>query len=408
MEGGSDVRRLSEVAIVGAGVSGMALAIACRQAGLGVRLYDRNDPGSSRARDRHLVELTANGTRVLNALGLKESLTRIGRFPSFATVRSSRTGFLLGQRPLGLFSEVRYGAPCCLVRGDELRAMLREVVRAEGIPVQAPVTVTDVDTATGTLVLDDGQRVAHPAVAVATGRPRTLSAPGLSNLLEPRQWSVPDQPTLIRARGFRSASDREHGRFVNTWIGPGFAVLERPDTAADDGRQPVELLVVQSAARGDEPAVDTLRSLLARCHPELGKLGEELDACYDDVALAEVARYWQTGRAVLLGAACHAASPYPEIEPSAALEDAWILSRMMERWEDEPHQGFPDYERFRRARAARLRAFSESELVAHTLPDGAARRLQSIRWSLTSRYLPEIALEKLDWLYGYDCIRGFA
>jgi len=405
LEGGPDTGRLSEIAVIGAGVAGMALAIACRQNGLAVRLYDRRPDGQATDPAR-LVELTANGTRVLHALGLKDALADIGRFPAFTMIRSSRTGFLLGQRPLGLFSEARYGAPCCLVRAADLNRLLLDAVHQAGIPVDAPVSVSSVDTESGTVMLTDGRRHAHLAVAVATGRPQNPAAPGLSDLLEPRHWAVPPSLTLIRARGFRSAPDRDHGRFLTAWLGSGFLIVERPDT--DGGQQAVELLVVRTAPRDDESAVDACRSLLEQCHAQLAGLTSDLSAAYEEVPVADVARYWQAGRMALLGSACHSAPCYPELEPSAALEDAWILSRMIERWEEEPHRGFADYERFRRPRAARLRSFAESELATQTMPPGAARWQRDVRWSLGSRFLPEIAFERLDWLYGYDCIRGFA
>jgi len=407
LEGDPDDGRLSEIAVVGAGVAGTALAIACRQNGLAVRLYD-NGTDAQAQDDSRLVELTANGTRVLHALGLKESLSRVARFPSFATLRSSRTGFLLGQRPLGPFSEARYGAPCCLVRAADLRRLLLDAVQDEEIPVETAVEVTDVETASATIRLADGRSIPHLAVAVAAGRPRNASAPGLSSLLESRNWQVPDAPTLIRARSFRSDPDRDHGRFLNTWLGAGFAIVERPDTDPEGSRQPVELLVVLMATRGEESAETACRSLLGGCHPHLAGLTQNLQAVYEELPVAPVASHWQAGRVAMLGSACHAAPVYPELEPSAALEDAWILSRMMERWEDEPHQGFVEYERFRRGRAERLRTFASSELAIQTMRPGSARWQRDLRWSLTSRFLPEIVLERLDWLYGYDCIRGFA
>ncbi|HEY5644972.1 MAG TPA: FAD-dependent monooxygenase [Pseudomonadales bacterium] len=404
MEGGATVGRLTEVAVVGAGPAGSALAIACRQAGLAVRIYDH---GSRTRRQDHLVELTANGTRVLHALGLKQDLAAVARFPAFATTRSARTAFLLTQRPLGAFSEARYGAPCCLIRGEDLRALLTAAVRRSDIPVESSA-VSNIDTATGTLILADGRRVAHLAVAVASGRPADPATPDLAALVAPRSWSVPERPTLIRARTFRERPDREHDRFLNTWLGDGFLVLERPDAAHEAAGQPVELFLVSPARRPERTASEAIRSLLRGCHPHLARLAENLEADYEDVPVAEVAEHWQTGRVALLGGAAHAAPAYPELEPSAALEDAWILSRMMERWEEAPHQGFAEYERFRRSRAKRLRAFAGEELSTNTVPQGLARWQRNLRWSLSGRFLPEIAMQRLDWLYGYDCIRGFA
>jgi len=99
--------------------------------------------------------------------------------------------------------------------------------------------------------------------------------------------------------------------------------------------------------------------------------------------------------------------PGQDLGPDAALEDAWVLSRMMERWEEQPHQGFADYARFRRPRAQRLARFDTEQNRILTLTQTRDIWLRNIRWSMTSRFLPEIAMQKLDWLYGYDCIKGF-
>ena len=124
-------------------------------------------------------------------------------------------------------------------------------------------------------------------------------------------------------------------------------------------------------------------------------------------ATTEIAEYWFAEKLVLLGGACHAHPAFPALNASAALEDAWILSRMMERWEESPHEGFADYERYRKPRAARLRRFAESERAILAERSGPAAWQRNLKWSLTSRFLPEIAMQKTDWLYGYDCIKGF-
>jgi salicylate hydroxylase len=405
VEGGAEEQRLSEIGIVGAGIAGTTLAIACRRAGLDVRLYEQHQ---SPHPDPVLLSLTPNGTRVLLALGLKEPLGAIALAPMFGVVRSSRTGFMLSQRPLGGFSEARYGAPFCVVGTGDLNATLRDAAVSLGVPIERGCRVENVETTSATLVLADGSRVRHAALAVATGIPAKTDEPELSALLESRSWRVPDALTVIRARIRRDAPDRDHARFVNTWIGPELSVIEHPAPVARGAGQEVELTMVITAPRPDRAAAAVLADRLAKCHPHLVALATAAEAEYVDQPLAGPATAWQSGRTALLGDAAHGGALYPELNPSPVLEDAWILSRMMERSEEAPYEEFPAYERFRRPRAERLKAFAASELESHTLvPPGAVWR-RNFAWSMTSRFLPEIALQRLDWLYGYDCIRGFA
>ncbi len=392
---GDDTHR---IAVIGAGIAGATLALACRQAGLDMVVYDEASVGQD-----ELLEITPNGSRVLQALGLKDQLLARAVTPDFATLRSARTGFLLSQRPLGAFSEARYGAPTCLIERSALHGLLRTALVDHEVPVVDGTAVISIDTARSSLGFADGSIRQHLACAAATGR-----APDhLGDLLEVRPWTVNTAITGIRARGQRRTPDRTHERFQSTYVGPGFLLAERPVPVADGDEPLVELTAWVASSRPELDPEAALDGLLERCHPHLQTLHGERHVHYVDVPEAPVAEFWQTGRAALLGEHCHGHPPHSQLAPAAALEDAWILSRMMERWEDEPHQGFSDYERFRRSRAERLRRFAETDFRAQTDARGVAAWWRNFRWSLGSRFLPEIAMQRQDWLFGYDCIKGF-
>ncbi len=403
MEGDTDTDRLNEVGIVGAGLAGTALAIALKQSGLAVRLYEQL-PEATPPSDE-LVELTANGSRVLHALGLKKNLAAIAVVPQFTTIRHARTGFLLNQRPLGAFSDARYGAPDCLVRRQHLEQMLRQAAIEEQIPIQTGTRIRSVDTAAGILSLDNGEHHRHLAVAVACGRQEDGQAHGLADLLETRDWR-PHPVRVARAVVEPHLSAREHGRFINTWVHGGLVVVEQP---LPDSQQ-VALTVLATSIPSDSSTDTDLISTtqLAGLHGHLRELLADAQWTSINTPSAAVASYWYAGRTVLLGDVCHAHPVFPSLCPSAALEDAWVLSRMMERWEESPHEGFPDYARYRKPRADRLRAFAAAELETLLLEAPTAAWQRNLKWSLTSRFLPEIAMQRLDWLYGYDCIKGFA
>jgi hypothetical protein len=116
---------------------------------------------------------------------------------------------------------------------------------------------------------------------------------------------------------------------------------------------------------------------------------------------------WSRGAVTLLGDACHPMRPYLAQGAAMAIEDAWVLSRMLERWEDEPATGIAEYERYRRPRTARVQLRSRDQGKEFHL---SARRdvlRRNFKLALASRYLPEIAMRQFDWLHGYDCVRGF-
>ena len=73
------------------------------------------------------------------------------------------------------------------------------------------------------------------------------------------------------------------------------------------------------------------------------------------------------------------------------------------------------YEKFPWAGDTRPQTEDPAELLINNTwrpslaePAGLAAWQRNLNWSLTSRFLPEIAMQRTDWLYGYDSIKGFA
>jgi salicylate hydroxylase len=197
---------------------------------------------------------------------------------------------------------------------------------------------------------------------------------------------------------------------VTLWIGPGRHVSQFP---VRGGELIAFTAVVETAYAGPEswyqPADPAeLRAAFEGWHPVVQALLEGAGQLhswplYDRAPLAR----WTDGRITLLGDACHPTLPYLAQGAALAMEDAWVLARMLENWEDEVNTALSEYERYRRPRAARVqvRARQEAQLLHVSEP----RRMlwRNLRMALSSRYLPEIAMQRYDWLYGYDCVKGF-
>src|ERR1043166_9870754 len=77
------------VAIVGAGIGGLAAALALLRHGIDVDVYEQapelRELGAG-------VQISANGTRVLHALGLKKALEKVQVLPAGKAIRLWNTG----------------------------------------------------------------------------------------------------------------------------------------------------------------------------------------------------------------------------------------------------------------------------------------------------------------------------
>jgi len=108
--------RLS-VAIVGAGIGGLAAAACLRRAGIDVTVYEQ---AQRFARVGAGIQQSPNAVRVLRRLGLESSPRAMAFRPASALNRQSDTGELLWERGMGAASEERYGARRALSRANDM------------------------------------------------------------------------------------------------------------------------------------------------------------------------------------------------------------------------------------------------------------------------------------------------
>ena len=113
------------------------------------------------------------------------------------------------------------------------------------------------------------------------------------------------------------------------------------------------------------------------------------------------------GRVTLLGDACHPMLPYMAQGAAMAIEDAWVLSRMLENWEEETAEALVQYERFRVPRTSKVLVGSRAQGEQFHLSDRWKILKRNLRLGFGSRFLPDVAMQQLDRLHGYDCVKGF-
>src|SRR5580658_9521482 len=119
----------SNIAIVGGGIGGLAAALALVRRGIDVEVYEQapelRELGAG-------VQISANGTRVLHALGLREALEQVQVRPSGKAIRLWNTGQTFPVFELGLESVERYGFPYITIhRGDLHDVLARALLKAK-------------------------------------------------------------------------------------------------------------------------------------------------------------------------------------------------------------------------------------------------------------------------------------
>ena len=117
------------VAIVGAGLGGLAAAIALRQQGFEVRIYEQ---APELAEFGAGINISPNSVKFFQAVGLAGKLHAISSEPAGLTWRDWHSGEIHNCLPFGDF-ERRYGAKYYVVHRSDLHRMLSEAVPREVI-----------------------------------------------------------------------------------------------------------------------------------------------------------------------------------------------------------------------------------------------------------------------------------
>ena len=400
----AETNELLSIGIVGAGIGGLTLALACRDNGFkNITVYEQADRVEGLGAG---IQLSPNATRVLHALKLRDALKEPAFYPRAVHFRTSRSGFIVAQRPLGKFSEDRYGSPYYHIHRADLHQVLLEAANELGIDIQVDRCCADVEPKDGSITFEDGTRVSHDVVVGCDGIHSAVRAALLG----------PDEPRFTGHVAWRAMVPVERlpkqliAPTTTVWMGPRkhfvhyyvrggtlvnfVGIVENPSWQEESWR-----------TLGDkrELAIE-----FADWHASLATLIDNVDDCYKWALYdRDPLPNWSIGHATLLGDACHPMLPYMAQGAAMAIEDAWVLSRMLEHYEEDVAVAFSEYARYRKPRTAKVQIGSRAQGRSFHLDRGWSILKRNLRLGLGTRFLPEIAMQQLDWLHGYDCIRGF-
>ena len=362
------------IAIVGAGMGGLATAAALRRIGIDVTVYEQ---AARFARIGAGIQIGCNAMKVLRAFGLEARLRAQSFYPRSWNNRDWRTGEVKFDMIFGETAEQRFGAPYLLAHRGDLHAALASAVPDDCIRLNHRLVGLD-ETA-------DGVRLSFANGAVATAD-AVVAADGVHSVVREILFgaSPVNYTGRIAYRTTYPAALLEGQRIddCTKWWGEDRHIViyyvkpDRSEIYLVTSQPEPEFRIESWSAKGD------VRDLRAAFEGFDRQVETVLAACPDVHKWAIVDRNslsrWSDRNVTLLGDACHPMTPYMAQGAAMAIEDAAVLSRCLDGID---RDGF----------AAAFRRFEASRVERTT------RVQQTSRANIWLKERSDTA-----WVYGYD------
>lgn len=343
-----------KIAIIGAGIGGLTLALALRAEGLEAVVHERTGAFGRVGAD---INLTPNAVRALDPIGVGETLRETAARPRFRISRDGYTGEETSRLPMSEAAEQSYGAPQLTIHRADLLSTLEDAVGPQAVRLGHGLASCAVTDESSTLHFADGSEEVVDVVIGADG---------------------------IHSKVRESLFGQEHPIFTGTVAYRGVVPTERvahlPDIGCFTkywGEDRYTQIVTFPLTRGEETfifatehreswseeswttpgRIEDVRTAYADFHEDARAL---LEACDEVLISALYVRdplpEWGRGTATLLGDAAHPMMPFMAQGAGQAIEDAVVLARAL-RTNSGPI-GLRRYEAARQERTAKIQVGS--------------------------------------------------
>jgi salicylate hydroxylase len=390
---------LSRIAVIGAGIGGLAAALALLRRGLDVDVYEQSpqlgEVGAG-------IQISSNGTRVLYALGLEQPLRRVEVIPSRRQIRHWSTGESWDWFELGATNTERYGTPHVMLHRADLHGLL-----ADAVHCLKPDAIHLAKRCVGVAQSDQQVDVRFETGDLVSAA-YVIGADGIHSKVRECLFG-PDRPEFTGCVAWRGIVPMEWlpphlSKMVGTnWLGPRGHVLHYPVRRG-------ELMNFISLVERDDWQIESwtvggttseLANDYVGWHPDVHALIRNIKSPFKwALMIRGPMQRWTKGRITLLGDACHPILPFLGQGGVMAIEDGYVVAACLKKHFADPATAFARYEDIRKDRTAavvrkshenREQVFSPALADEHAIAASVAREWQQVRLR-----------ERLDWLYTYD------
>jgi salicylate hydroxylase len=359
-------RRPPRVAIIGAGIGGLAAALALRRRGIDVMLYER---AGKLAEVGAGLQIGPNSIKVLCALGLEDALRKNAFEPTNMVSLKWDDASLRWREPMKGFYAENFGAPYMTAHRADIHAMLQAGLG--DAPLELGADCIGAETVNGTAVarFSDGHEAEADLIVGADGIRSAIraqhfgdGAPRFTGMIAWR-CMVPMQCVPKRV-GPCGGVRLEHDEYVG-WIGPNGHVICYPIGAGGDvlnifgGHYTADWVeeswsvpstrgeLIAAKAGWNEALIGMFRHV-----EHVFKWG-----IHDRDPLPQ----WSKGRVTLLGDAAHPTMPTLAQGANMAVEDGYVLARALVRHASDLDAALKAYTAERQPRTARVTLQSRAQ-----------------------------------------------
>ena len=352
---------MAEWLVAGAGIGGLAAALALQRQGLSIQVWEQADAFGEVGAG---IQIGPNVNRILRQWGLGSALDRVAVQPQALISHDARTGQTLGRLDLTEV-ERRYGAPYLTIHRADLHAVLWASLDPAQVHTRLACAVAEVqEMASGELCVTDSLGAVHQPSAL-------IGADGLWSRVRAQVCTdgapMPTGHWAYRALlPTRLLSPRWREPVVQVWMAPGLHAVHYPVR----GGEWLNLVVLIKAPEHEAQRGWDAQRDPAQIHADVqGALRGLCHDLHDVLRPVEAWRAWSLwgrpelrgahqmarGRIALLGDAAHPMLPYLAQGAGMAIEDAWQLARAVAQWgRDDVPRVLASYAQARWARNARV------------------------------------------------------
>ncbi|HUN39926.1 MAG TPA: FAD-dependent monooxygenase [Acetobacteraceae bacterium] len=382
-----------KIAVVGAGIGGLAAAVSLLQAGFDVDVYEQ---ASELTTIGGGINLGPNAVRVLYRLGLRAGMEREGVRPLTHHQRRWDDGRTLAYTAINPHAEARYGAPHITIHRADLLRVIASAFPPERIHLGHRLTRFDKRHDHMTAHFANGMRIETDVLVGADGIHSAVRA-GLFGEQAPQFAGCVAYRGLIPTERLEDLG-LETGN--QSWVGPG-AHFVHYYVARGSFLNFVGWTEHDTWNREDwTDRATTARALAAfeTWHRQIRRIIAAADACFIWALFdRDPLPRWSVGRVTLLGDACHPMYPFMGQGAAQAIEDGATLTTCLKA-DGDPVAALARYEKLRLPRVTRLQEMSRANKLRFHMRDGPEQVARDADWKKS----PDRNLETMHWLYGFD------
>jgi salicylate hydroxylase len=388
------------VLIAGGGIGGLTTALAFLKRGHRVTVFEQShqldEVGAG-------LQISPNGMHVFDALGVSARVEKDAFRPRAQELRFGKGGGRILSIPLRDIARDRWGGEYLHVhRADLIDALGGALIdRApESVRLGCRVTGYRQDESSITALLDSGEEVSGDLLVGADGIHSAIRAK-INGEDKPRytgnvawrvvvpvselgQYAPPETASVwVGSRRHAVTYRLRRGSLANL-----VGVVECKERSIESWTSTGAREQALKDFKGWSPVI---RTILEKA--------ETLNrwALYDRDPLPK----WVDGRAVLLGDACHPMLPFLAQGAVMAIEDAYVLARLVSQRESLP-EALAAYEDERKPRTSRVQAGARHNAKLFHRADPVSKLATFGPIWIAGQFLPAFAHGQYDWIYSHD------